>query len=334
MKASVRDKFDETGFVARSEELIAVVRRWISALEAKDTQVLTALFSQSDSMRYVGSAEEEIFQGELLRKGYGDHVNEIPDIHADCQMLEAFARVRTGWALWLGTIHFLERDARVPYRFSMVCTLEAGIWKIVQVHVSSARPNLETAGMEHMAFQRLIEAAKCETDVFDKEGTATIMFTDVANSTSIAAFSGDRAWAEAIGHHFDEVRSIIEANDGKVVKTLGDGTMSNFPSALARMRAALDIQDAAAIGGDDMSMQVRIGLHSGDVVQAQGDFFGSVVNKAARIAAIAEPGSILVSEVTRAMAEGNRDLRFEVPRSVVLRGVEGSHLVSRLLKAD
>ena len=227
-------------------------------------------------------------------------------------------------------MHFLKRDQRTPYRFSLVFELEAGIWKIVHVHVSNPRSNVEVWGGEHQLFQQLLQAAKAEGHDFGVEGTATIMFTDIANSTSLAAFVGDKAWAKAIARHFLNVREIVEDNDGTMVKTLGDGTMSSFTSARAGLHAACAIQntvDAAA----ESKFRIRIGLHAGDVIQSDGDFYGSVVNKAARIASVAEPGTILVSEATKALVGKDDGLRWGPLQSVRLRGIEGEQLVARLL---
>lgn len=317
-----------------SDELIAVTRRWMGALEARDGLVLTALFSNSDALRYVGTDQGEFFAGRLLRDAYPQHVQELPAFRLSCETLEAFAQGEVGWANWLGAAHFLERNERTPYRFSFVFALEAGIWKIVHVHVSNPRSNVEVWGGEHQVFQRLMQAAMAERHLFGVEGTATIMFTDIANSTSIAAFVGDRAWAGVIRRHFAQVQAIVESSDGVVVKTLGDGTMSSFPSARAAMQAALAIQQVVAEQGAEPAFQVRIGLHTGDVVQAEGDFFGSVVNKAARIAAITEPGAIFVSQEARATAREGAAFHFGPSRPVNLHGIGGEHFVSRLVGSE
>jgi adenylate cyclase len=106
--------------------------------------------------------------------------------------------------------------------------------------------------------------------------------------------------------------------------------MSSFGSARAAMQASLAVQDGVSKGNPGYAFQVRIGLHTGDVVQKEGDFFGNVVNKAARIAAIAEPGSIFVSDAANNKAEGDTGLHFEKLRPVELRGIEGSHTIYRL----
>ena len=81
---------------------------------------------------------------------------------------------------------------------------------------------------------------------------------------------------------------------------------------------------------DGPAIALRIGIHTGKVVQTKDDFFGTVVNKAARIAALAAPGEIQVSDATRKMVGETRDYRFANTTSVQLQGLEGEHLIHRL----
>jgi class 3 adenylate cyclase len=111
---------------------------------------------------------------------------------------------------------------------------------------------------------------------------------------------------------------------------MGDGTMSSFPSARRALSAAQEIQRAMAAAGDEPRLALRIGLHTGEVVQAQDDFFGSVVNKAARIAASAGEGDIRLSDVTRAMIGAAPEFDFDGPETVLLKGLDGEHRLYRL----
>lgn len=81
---------------------------------------------------------------------------------------------------------------------------------------------------------------------------------------------------------------------------------------------------------DGPAIALRIGIHTGNVVQTNDDFFGTVVNKAARIAALAAPGEIQVSDATRKMVGEMRDYRFSNTASVQLQGLEGERLIHRL----
>lgn len=320
---------DRTG-VAPSPELVAVVTRWMRARERGDVRPLSNLFSDSEHLRYIGTDPDELFAGRLLREGYAAHVAEIPPFHAECERVEAFECGPVGWASWIGRLVMQGRDELLPIRFSWVLALEDGDWRIVHVHVSNPRSNVETIGRRHFALQALADGART-LGFAEEEGTATVMFTDVANSTAIAARMGDDAWARCIGRHLEETGEIIRANRGRIVKETGDGTMSTFRSARRAVSAACAILDAGARAECDPRLLVRAGLHSGDVVPARGDFFGTVVNKAARLAALAEPGGVLVSATTREMVEGWSDFRFDGPISLAIPGLEGAQSISRLI---
>ena len=112
---------------------------------------------------------------------------------------------------------------------------------------------------------------------------------------------GDAVWARTIGQHLQSVQTLVEANGGTVVKSLGDGTMSSFTSARQSVLAAIAIQKSIAAEETTPRLQVRIGIHTGDVIRAGDDFIGTVVNKAARITEAATAAQILVSSATSAM---------------------------------
>ncbi len=313
-----------------SPEIEAVVGRWLSAHSGKEGRSLTNILSTSEHLRYLGSAPEEYWAGSLLRRGLAHHLAEVPDWTASGAVVEGFERGDVGWAIWRGQLAFAGRDAVLDVRFSFVLTLEEGVWRIIQVHCSMAHPNLEFSGVNHNAFAELIEAAKTGYQHVGGEGAAVIMFTDVANSTEIANAVGDRDWAIAIGRHLDLQSSAISKQDGKLVKTLGDGSMSSFMAASGAMRAAIAIQSAVSADNQEPKLKIRVGIHAGDLIQADGDFFGTVVNKASRITGLAKPCEILVSDVARAMAGERGEFKFGDPVSVALRGIEGRHAVSDL----
>ena len=155
------------------------------------------------------------------------------------------------------------------------------------------------------------------------------MFTDIADSTTIAETIGDARWSRAVNAHVRAVQGIIEDHGGTLVKSLGDGTMSSFPSARAALSCAIALQRAM---GDDISephLMIRIGLHTGDLIEQDGDMFGTVVNKAARIAAIANPGDIRLSDATRIMV-GSGEFIFADPIATPIKGLEGEHTLHRL----
>ena len=117
------------------------------------------------------------------------------------------------------------------------------------------------------------------------------------------------AIAPTVHKHFELARDTIEAQSETPVKFLGDGTMSSFSSARVALTVAAELQQRNAAELDEPSLQIRIGLHTGDVIQTDDDFFGAVVNKAARIPAVAAPGEVCVSDATQVLVgTGRTDL--------------------------
>lgn len=313
-----------------SPELIAVVRRWLTAFRDRDATTMLNLMLDSDLLRYVGTADGEIWSGDVLRRGIGAHMREIPDYSFRELSLEAFENGATGWALWTGETTYATGGAPVFHRYSFVLALESGAWKVAQVHGSNTVSNVAKMGVEQTALDALVRSAEALGHSAGRSGSATVMFTDIAGSAAIAEALGDRRWSTAVQEHVGLVSALIAAEGGRLVKSLGDGTMSSFTSAGAAMRAARTIQRRLAEVAGEPRLQVRIGMHTGDVVEAGDDFFGTVVNKAARIASLARPGEIRVSEATRIMVGGAAEFAFSDPARLALKGLEGEHVTYRL----
>ncbi len=313
-----------------SPELIAVVRRWNDAVHDKDGAALFNMLSTSEHLRYQGSADGEFWSGSLFRKGFPDHVAEIPEYDWQEHSLEAFECGAIGWANCVATLHFASNQRAMVHRFTFILHLEDGVWKMVHCHVSNPIPNMEKLGIEHKALDALVAAAREGFRQDQREGMASVMFTDIVNSSAIAEMLGDRVWTDAIQKHFELARDAIEAQGGTLVKSLGDGTMSSFPSARTALTAATEIQRRNAERPDEPCLQIRIGIHTGDVIQTDDDFFGTVVNKAARVAAAAAPGEVCVSDATQLLVSGQGDLTFGAPITVKLKGLPGDHTVYSL----
>lgn len=125
-------------------------------------------------------------------------------------------------------------------------------------------------------------------------GTLTIMITDIAASTTLVERLGDRRWIEVLGEHDALVRAQVARHGGTQVKGQGDGFLVAFPSARRAILAAAEVQRALAdhrAAHPDTGVSVRIGLHTGEIVDLDGDVFGQNVIVASRIAALAETWS-------------------------------------------
>lgn len=144
--------------------------------------------------------------------------------------------------------------------------------------------------------------------------TVTFLFTDIEGSTRLWEEDPERM-APALACHDSLVRRAVEANQGILVKMIGDGAHVAFEDPLAAVRATLQLQQALAdpVATSGVAVRVRCGLHAGDVERRDNDYFGSVVNRAARIMGAAHGGQVLMSEAVATLV-GDR-----LPAGVALR---------------
>ncbi|HEX8744348.1 MAG TPA: protein kinase [Thermoleophilaceae bacterium] len=162
------------------------------------------------------------------------------------------------------------------------------------------------------------------------DGSVTIMFSDIVDSTVMTERLGDRRWIEVLREHNRIVRDAIAVHDGFEVKSQGDGFMIAFASASRAVECACAIQRAFAAHAEeapDEAVRVRIGLHTGEAIRERDDFFGRNVILAARIAAQAGAGEVLVSSLLKELTEGDADVRFGEPRELTLKGLSGTYCV-------
>ena len=146
----------------------------------------------------------------------------------------------------------------------------------------------------------------------------TVLFTDIVDSTKRTAAVGDERWREVLDSHDEVVRSALRAHTGREVNTTGDGFVATFASPTKAINCALTIVDHAS----SLGLQVRAGLHTGEVERRGRDVAGIGVNVAARIAARAGAHEVLVSDTVRDLAAGS-DVEFAPRGSYKLTGVPG-----------
>ena len=156
------------------------------------------------------------------------------------------------------------------------------------------------------------------------DGTITILFSDIEGSTELNARLGDERWLELLRVHHAIFRREVREHGGFEVKVQGDGFMMAFPSARRAAQSALAIQRAIEAELGDLSdgpIRVRIGLHAGDVMREDDDFYGRNVALAARMAELARAGEVLASEVVKHLAQSGGEISFEDQRVVQLKGL-------------
>jgi class 3 adenylate cyclase len=147
---------------------------------------------------------------------------------------------------------------------------------------------------------------------------ATVLFTDIVASTQRAEELGDRRWRELLNVHDELTGRLVEEFGGRLVKATGDGILATFegPGRAIHCAAALR-EELAGIG-----VQLRAGLHTGEVELRDNDVGGIAVHIAARVMAAANPGEILVSRTVRDLVAGS-DVTLEDRGMYLLRGIDG-----------
>jgi class 3 adenylate cyclase len=147
---------------------------------------------------------------------------------------------------------------------------------------------------------------------------ATVLFTDIVGSTQRAGELGDRRWRELLNVHDDLSRRLVEEFGGRLVKTTGDGMLATFEGPGQAIHCAVAFRDELA----GIDIQLRAGLHSGEVELRDHDVGGIAVHIAARVMAAADPSEILVSRTVRDLVAGS-DVTLEDRGMYSLKGIDG-----------
>ena len=316
-----------------SPELEAIVRRMLSAAFVDhDATTLHNVTAASHEGRMITPGDDEWaldFSSLDGSKLVVKRAQEIGITGYEFEYIEAHEHGDVGW---VAGIFVLERKDQVPMaqRFTGVFIIEEGRWGLVQWHQSLGVPNVDAYGVElsqdlGALVDSLDESSSHAIGEAADNGTVTLMFTDVENSTQLSESMGDVAWSELITRHLESVSTTVEGFRGTVVKTLGDGAMAAFASVLDALNSALDLQQHPTD-----ALRIRIGVHTGDAIHAGGDYVGITVNKATRVAAAAMPGEILISSVTAEMAAGT-GFTLGSNRTVELKGLAGTHRLTQLV---
>ena len=189
--------------------------------------------------------------------------------------------------------------------------------KIIEIQPELAEGFL--GGVEvNNAGAALVPGATNEKD----PGIRTVLFTDIADSTTLTQALGDEAALAMLGVHATIVRDALSASGGREVKHTGDGIMASFISAAGAVRCAIEIQrqlDKHSQENPDRPLKVRVGAAAGEPVEQHNDLFGSTVQLAARLCAHAQPEQILVSNAIAELCIG-KGLSFEDVGEVTLKG--------------
>jgi class 3 adenylate cyclase len=148
---------------------------------------------------------------------------------------------------------------------------------------------------------------------------ATVMFTDIVDSTATAARLGDRAWRGLLARHDELSRAQVARFRGRAVKSLGDGLLATFDGPARAIRCALELRDAVR----ELGVELRAGLHTGECEAMGDDVGGLAVHIGARVGALAAPREVLVSNTVKDLVVGS-GLDFADRGEHALKGVPGT----------
>jgi class 3 adenylate cyclase len=156
---------------------------------------------------------------------------------------------------------------------------------------------------------------------------ATVLFTDIVDSTATVDRIGDEAWRDLLNEHNRRMRDQLNRFRGREIDTTGDGFLAVFDSASRAVLCGLAMTETAR----GMGVSIRVGIHSGEVEFVGGDARGVAVHAAARVLARAGADEVLVSSTTRDLLEGSA-LTFEDAGAHDLKGLSGSRTLYRVAR--
>lgn len=313
-----------------SEEIRRVVDRLTKAIAVGDSESVLGRLSDHPGTLIIGSDPAEWWRGHETRAVWERQIEEFDgSFVVTANEIDAWEEGSVGWASVKETIEFAGKT--IEGRASYILHLEHGEWKVVHVHWSFPQPHVDVLGRSlTVTIDELEQAVQREkpdlSRALDSDGTITIVFTDIVDSTVLLGRLGDHVWVDLLRRHNAIIEQCTGAHGGTVVETQGDGSMLAFPSARRAVACAEAIQRGIGSAFADVSppVAVRLGVHTGDALHQGDRFFGTTVHYAARVASQALGGEILVSSVVHDLIAGS-GVNFHDSREVELKGLDGRH---------
>jgi class 3 adenylate cyclase len=202
--------------------------------------------------------------------------------------------------------------------------IDVGHARYMAQHIPGAKL-IELAGEDHQPWLGDRDTVLNEVEKFltgkhqviePERVLATVLFTDIQGSTERAAALGDHSWRELLEAFYARVREVLKQYRGREINTLGDGFLAAFDGPARAIRCAGAIRDAVR----SLNLEVRCGLHTGECEVVGNDLAGIAVHTGARVAGLAAPGEVLVSQTVRDLVAGS-GLSFEDRGIHALKGV-------------
>ncbi|MBA3653619.1 MAG: nuclear transport factor 2 family protein [Actinobacteria bacterium] len=240
--------------------------------------------------------------------------------------IAGFQEGSVGWGIVSAEVNW-GVGVTTTLRLTGIFHLEHTKWKLAHLHRSFGALNEDfgvhlTTNVESIAASVSSERTDL-THATAPNGTVTIVFTDIEGSTQLLEKLGESAWMDVLHDHNRVVREQVASYSGFEVKSQGDGFMLAFASARNALWCGVGIQRTLASRAE--GVQVRLGLHTAEAIREADDFYGKGVVLAARVAAEARGGEILVSSLVRELVDSTGEFSFEDPVEVELKGLTGFH---------
>ena len=313
--------------IAPSEELRSFMHRFYAALNAWDFDRMKDMVSTRPHSLIVGADPAEWWMAHEALEILRVQARELGKMTIRSTQLSAYVSGQVGWLADQPVIKY-ESGLTSTMRITAVVAIERGHWRFVQIHASFAQANEQSPGRAVTTRIDNIEQCVCaeRPDVSQAsapDGTVTIVFSDIESSTVLLDRLNDTGFMRLLAWHDNIVCQTAEEHRGYVVKSQGDGFMLAFPSAAFALRASLVMRDRIAPGFDGLAIRIRAGMHSGEAIRHDDDFYGRTVVIAARISNLALGGEILVSSLVYELARGLGMFTFGDVRPAKLKGIAG-----------
>lgn len=308
--------------------------RFFEAVRDGDEQAVSNRISRQPGFERFGSDPAEWWQdGETAALVWTQQMREMGGGYP-WRLADGVHAMMEGSVGWAGArAEFDTPTGPTELRLTCVLHLEHGEWKLVQFHSSVPSTNEEHGFLLTTSVDQIAESVSASRPDLSAtsapDGTVTIAFTDIEDSTRLNEFLGDQRWLEVLRAHNDVVKVVTADFGGTVVKNQGDGFMLAFSSARRALNCAEAIERTIADRFRDPGspIRVRIGIHVGETVREADDFFGHAVSYAARIASTAAGGEIVVSSLVHELVAQTGEFVFGEVRVVELKGIGGSHRI-------
>lgn len=325
------------GSPAAEAAALAIPYKFAEAYARRDLQSVLALFADDRDVVFIGTGKDERRVGIAeVREQIKRNLDQSRALFFRFDWVRASSAGPVAWVAAEGVMQaeLAREEIDIPVRFTGVLEVIHGEWLLVQAHLSMPAAGQEPGESFPSSLQVLAEAVQEERPDLETrkgpDGTVTLLFTDIEDSTVLNERLGDIRWMELLRIHNQIVRSQSAKHAGYEVKSYGDGFMFAFTSGREAIRAAVDMQRAFARHNAEQPearLRIRCGLHAGEMVREDDDFFGRNVVLAARIADWAPPGTIWVSALLKALTESSGDIEFGRGRSVALKGLTGTQRI-------